>query len=156
MFGFTEMSLKGEDLEKCWWKAKWLISHAATALPFKQSVVGSTVHHEWESEMNNLKPITTAHVSFWKNMEDTFCNGVLSFCFSFLFLSSKIGGLMDRRGWTLYQPEMSSGIICETFRDSRSCLTQVWERAQNVLPARVLSYCSVAQYMKCIFRRKIW
>lgn len=50
-----------------------------------------------------------------------------SFCFSF-FLSSKTGSLMDRRGWTLYQPDMSSGIICVTFRDSRSCLTQVWER----------------------------
>jgi len=33
------------------------------------------------SELNNLKPITTAYVSFLKDMEDLFCKRVLSFCF---------------------------------------------------------------------------
>lgn len=127
-WGFGEMVMKSKMAD--------ITGSNCIAISTEQ-VVGSTVQHKWESEMNNLKPITTAHVSFLKNMEVTFCNGVLSFCFSFLFLSSKTESapgwmsrqnLKDRRGWTLYQPEMSSGIFCVTFCDSCSCLTQVWDR----------------------------
>lgn len=54
------------------------------------------------------------------------------FALGFFFpLSFKTGSLTDRRGWTLYKQDMSSGITCETFRDSRSCLTQVWEREKE-------------------------
>jgi len=69
------------------------------------------------SELNNLKPITTAYVSFLKDMEDLFCKRVLSFCFfSHLKLVAVcypfwMSGQKNRNGLTLYQPKMSSRVI---------------------------------------------